>query len=89
MLNSVKPIFCPAGQWTVVESSFTLPFDTRHWFASSNVPVRWRYISTGIPWYWEGTFVGDTCIAFGLGIYTTLEFNPTHDLTVTWGPCNS
>ena len=87
MPSSEPTIFCAADSWTPVQVGVTLPFDARQWFAPPGVLVRWRWFSTGIPWYREGTFSGNECIQFGLGFFTSLQFNPSADITVTWSEC--
>lgn len=86
MPGPILSIFCPANTWTQVEWTVNLPFLTRRWNAPGTT-VRWRWFSSGPPWYWEGTFTGSACITFGPGFYTSLEFNPMTPVTVTWGSC--
>jgi hypothetical protein len=80
--------FLPANTWTQVEWTVSLPFFTRSWTGPSGVPIRWRWFSSGPPFYWEGTFSGRACITFGPGLYTSLEMNPGGaGLTVVRGNC--
>jgi hypothetical protein len=84
----VRTVFCPANTWTTVEWTVNLPFLTRRWTAPGGTTIRWRWFSSGPPFYWEGTFVGSGCITFGPGFYTNLQFNPgPASVTVTWGGC--
>jgi hypothetical protein len=73
--------FCPANTWTQVEWTVHLPFLSRQWNAGGTT-VRWRWFSSGPPFYWEGTFTGTACITIGPGLYTSLEFNPVSSVTV-------
>lgn len=79
----IRSVFYPANRWTQVEWTVGLPFWSHRWFAPPGVTVRWRWFSSGPPWYWEGTFSGNACITFGPGFYTSLEINPPVDITVT------
>ena len=77
-------IFCPAGRWTQVEW-FTGTFGlTKRYIVTPGVSVQWRYFSAGIPPYWANSFVGSACITLPAGVYTSLEFNPSTDVTVTF-----
>lgn len=81
-LTSPHPVFCPAGQWTQVEWYTGIIFLSKL-YDSGGVFVRWRYFSAGFPFYWEGSYTGSACITLPAGPYTSLEFNPSADTSIT------
>ena len=71
--------FCPAGQWTQVLAG-SLYFGVTDITAPGR--LRWRRFSSGIPFYWEGEFVGFAEFVFPGYVYFSLELMPDADSTV-------
>lgn len=70
-------IFCPANHWTQVEWYTGTLFLSKRYTVGPGIFTRWRYFSSGIPPYWEGSFTGSAVITLPAGIYVSLEFNPS------------
>ena len=87
MAAPMPTLFCPGNRWMQVEFVLAPPFRSQRWYAPPEVEVRWQWFSLGFPWYRSGAFNGTECITFGLGIFTSLEVNPSVDTTVTWEEC--
>lgn len=73
--------FCRANQWTQVEWYVGTIFLTKRYTAGP-VNVQWRWFSGGLVPYWSGSFRGTACITIPPAFYTSLEFNPSADVTV-------
>lgn len=78
-----RTVLCPAGSWTQVDwywNNFWLA--RKRYDAGPGVAVKWRWFSTGIAPYFEGSFTGSAQISVLPATYLWLEFNPATTTTV-------
>jgi hypothetical protein len=80
---SSTTVFFPGGRWT--QAAWTIGF-MRYRFEAPGVAVRWRRFSSGLPFYWEGSWVSSADFAFPGWLYASLEFSPPFDTSIRITP---
>ena len=50
---------------------------SKHYICPPGTHVDWRWFSSGVPPYWQGSFVGDAWIWHLPTLYLSLQFKPS------------